>query len=138
MNRFDPLITVYSVCIPGITKEKLIKLCESAEMDVDEYCVENGRYVVRGAFIGVLIRSFVEKLSGANPEFPIKKAHYISPSYKTTLDEPIYIEEDLIFVMQIKNQGIINGMMQAICNFELRHTDGYPVFGGFATLLQRI
>jgi hypothetical protein len=138
---------VRSVKIPGITLDRLARICIEAEMDIVEYCLVQdeksphfGRYVVPGRFINFLVTSFIEKLAAGDSESPIKKAHYISTSYKTTREEPIFTDEDLVFYLQVNSEETISSgeLKQFVCKFEIkRNTDDVLVFAGVITCFER-
>lgn len=136
---------VYFVPIFKFTKDDLVELCQAARIDMDEYCLNTdvqskdyGRYCVLGRFILLRLASFVESLANVDPTVPITKVHYVSPASKTTRDMPIYIEEDLMFYMQIHSEGVHSCLKQFMCQFAIgRLSDQKIVFSGHGNLFQK-
>lgn len=148
-SEFDPRKKIYGIEIEPFTEEELALACAGNRLNEQRFVrTVNDKKSVRGTIILGRFPLYFEMLKDQHPDFPIRWADHISPSFdaKSRLHEStLYTHEPFLFKVQEHSKMIRKRdhkcdceMIQVTVRVEAtRKEDNVIVLGGVFQIFER-
>ncbi len=140
ISNIDPMVEIFETIMPKFELTKLEDFCHLFEMDIDKDVTdeETGQKLLLGRIILCLLPKTIRKIKEEKPHFPMTDVFRISPSHRGIQENPIFIDDELFFRIQIKVPCEKNGSFKKTCCVIEICKDACIVFSGVFHLYEKL
>ncbi len=141
MNKIEDMFAssekIYEVKMSPIPQANLVAYCKLFKLSIDKYFYRPSvdKYFIPGLYVLDMFRETIEKLHGADESFPISQVDGIDPGCTSTLENRIFVNDELNFQTQIRCISKDSHKIKIVCRIQIYRNTSI-VFAGMFNFYQ--